>query len=50
MLMWYWRDWRKSIKMPYKIKFTDYAETDLEGIGDYIAFEKKNGFAAIKMI
>jgi len=40
-------DWRKSI---YKIKITKRAETDLEIIGDYIAYELSNPMAAYEVI
>lgn len=43
-------DWRKSIRMQYKIRITDLAEKDLEDIGDYIAYELLNGNAAINTI
>lgn len=43
-------DWRKSIRMQYKIRITDLAEKDLEDIGDYIAYELLNGDAAINTI
>ena len=37
--MQYATDWRKSIRMPlYTIEMTDYAECDLENLGDYIAY------------
>ena len=41
--MQYATDWRKSIRMPlYTIEMTDYAERDLENLGDYIAFKLYN--------
>lgn len=39
-------DWRKNIQMNnYSISITDLAESDLEDIGDYIAYELKNSLA-----
>ncbi len=34
----------------YHLKITEYAEQDLEEIGDYIAFELKNSAAAIRLV
>lgn len=43
-------DWRRSIRMQYKIRITDLAEKDLENIGDYIAYELLNLDASINTI
>ena len=34
----------------YHLRITEYAEQDLEDIGDYIAFELKNSKSAVQMI
>ncbi len=34
----------------YHLRITEYAEQDLEEIGDYIAFELKNAAAAIRLV
>lgn len=34
----------------YKLKITEYAEQDLEEIGDYIAYQLKNPQSAIKLV
>ena len=49
--MQYATDWRKSIRMPlYTIEMTDYAERDLENLGDYIAFKLYKPVAAERIV
>lgn len=43
-------DWRKSIRMQYKIRITELAEKDLEDIGDYIVYELLNYDASINTV